>query len=646
MAKKVPKIDNVKPVVVLSVAEQLQPLLDQLNEFLKPQPTIKINQCATPDVDISAPFKCVDEVAWAKKLEEQKVAEISKLEPLVKTDMLKETSKNMGPTMVIAEGCVDEVMATIDDIKNMVMAEYRKFEAYHDEMRTLVPNVMSSFLYAEFYATAIARAVDEAAKIVATAENLDGKETTTSDDSQANAPVKFRSNPLLIPDYESIFHLELSIKPITEAEKFPQDLMTNWITKIKAAQTTPTNYVISEYTTIEVDFANNSLISGYYTGGPATSEQIEKYASTTDFKEKIKKNIYEVFADMDPIQGPDIYKWQTQGNQNNYTGFSTNSYLKPPVMGSPDLDDINGTLRKFITDSPGQPSGQEAENYMQIRKNQFLKYLSDIKTNFDGRRKPIYEVVNTAIRRDVIRSDEDSQKEHFALLKQHIDVFNAGLEKIQWYVNFYNRKYLEDLVNAKLAAATICGQKLPLDPTPDTTQTIVDVGFIGFSQYPDLSDVTKLKYWKKYSVFLNLVALIPIHWTTGLVVAGTSIKLPITWLPLVAMKTPRSVLVLFLTFNGAVVFPVLYEFVADHNIQSPSYLRTLLRGINTLIKNGTGSEALQNVVGNIIPPIEKPYTMIKDDLPIRERLDMTNLPYLKYLNDWCRAATVAHGITP
>lgn len=628
----------------MSVDSELALITKDLEKLMEPKQAV-ISRCDVPDVDTSTPFKCVDEAEFDKVLSNRKDAAIKNLDNINKIDLQKELNKNLGDTMVIAEGCVDEAVSIIDDIKNMVKIEYDKFQSYHDQMRTVVPDTMASFLYAEFYATAIIRAEYEIGKSVKSPINPQGHLTVTSGDNNSAVPPS--TNPALIPDYVKAFETAMVTKPITTQETFPQTLFNNWNDKIKQAQKSPQNYLITKYTTLEVGYTNSSLMGGFYAGTQATSAQIEQYASTTDFKEKIKKNIYEVFQDLSPIEGPDIYKWQSAIGQNNYTGTNSISYLKPPIMNGPDLAVLSSGMKSFIIDVPSQPSAEEAKDYMNIRQAAFIRYLTEIQDRLEPKRVPIYEVVNTAFRREVIQASVKLQSEHFALLKQHMAIFYGGLEKIQWYLNFYNKKYLEDLVNAKLEAATICGQKIPLDKTTDSSAVAINTNKITFSDYVDLANLTKIKYWKRYSLYLNLVGLIPTNWTTGLVAGGTPIKLPILWQPLTVIKTPKSVLVLFITYNGVLVFPVLYEFNADFNANNPSTLKTLYRGSNTNIKMGTGSEALQNPVGNVVAPlVGTKYLMSKDDLPTPERMDLTNPAYLKYLNDWYQAAVLAHGLTP
>jgi hypothetical protein len=163
------------------------------------------------------------------------------------------------------------------------------------------------------------------------------------------------------------------------------------------------------------------------------------------------------------------------------------------------------------------------------------------------------------------------------------------------------------------------------------------------------ADIKNLKYWQGYSIYLNLVALIPKYWTVGVILpTGTRVKLPIIWIPLTVIQTKVSTTVIWLTVNGIVIVPTVYVIQWKPLADAKSLHQTLFKGGNVTIKNNkTGNEYLQTtVVGgiDINPEITKKAPFISDDLPTPERQSLSNLLYLKYLNSWCDKATKYQGL--
>lgn len=164
--------------------------------------------------------------------------------------------------------------------------------------------------------------------------------------------------------------------------------------------------------------------------------------------------------------------------------------------------------------------------------------------------------------------------------------------------------------------------------------------------------IKTLKYWQLFARQLNLVALLPIHWSIGLIIPAPSgvvrVPLPVIWIPLVVIPTPAMVTVVWLTINGMVVCPTIWQWRFKPIADGDSYHLTLFRGGNRLIKNKTGTELanLGTIVGGLDtnPDITKSAPFIKDDIPVQERLNPTNILYMAYLNQWCSKAKPSMGL--
>jgi hypothetical protein len=106
--------------------------------------------------------------------------------------------------------------------------------------------------------------------------------------------------------------------------------------------------------------------------------------------------------------------------------------------------------------------------------------------------------------------------------------------------------------------------------------------------------------------------------------------------------------VVFVTINGMVFSPVIWQLRWKPIADAESVHVTLFRGANASIKTGTGTKILNPpIVGGIdtAPEVHKLLPFEKDDIPTQERVRNTNVPFLLYLNQWCSTAKPYLGLT-
>jgi hypothetical protein len=160
-------------------------------------------------------------------------------------------------------------------------------------------------------------------------------------------------------------------------------------------------------------------------------------------------------------------------------------------------------------------------------------------------------------------------------------------------------------------------------------------------------------YWSEFANCLTQINLLPTYWAKGIMIPTPSgpifLPCPIVWKSLVVFHTPTSLFVLFLTVNGMLPFPVLWELRMLPLADSESHLLTMMRGAPKLIKVKTETKTASNVIiGGIdtIPNITRNFFYLKEDLPIIERLEVANPLYLKYLNEWLLKTVGNMGFIP
>lgn len=177
---------------------------------------------------------------------------------------------------------------------------------------------------------------------------------------------------------------------------------------------------------------------------------------------------------------------------------------------------------------------------------------------------------------------------------------------------------------------------------------------------PDEYDLLSPKYWIKYTTFLNLVSLLPMHWTIGLILPpAIKIPLPIIYIFLTVVYVPPILTVIWLTINGMVIMPVVLTINFGSGAADSTWL-VLFRGANKSIKKKGGCEVaftggIQPQVVNkekpsktalvdIMPEITEKLPMLTDDYPPFSRLSLTNPMYLLFLNNACSAAKPMMGL--
>lgn len=168
----------------------------------------------------------------------------------------------------------------------------------------------------------------------------------------------------------------------------------------------------------------------------------------------------------------------------------------------------------------------------------------------------------------------------------------------------------------------------------------------------NMATLEQFKYWQYWAGVLNIVTLSPQYWTTGIYVPGpngvTKIPLPIFWIPLVVIPTPFAVMVIFLTVNGIVISPTVWMMTFKPLPDSKSRHIVLFRGANVKItdKKIETKTAGDTVVGglDVLPQQHMSSILIKDDIPIPERMTLGNFLWVKYLNSWCSTAKPKMGL--
>ena len=240
----------------------------------------------------------------------------------------------------------------------------------------------------------------------------------------------------------------------------------------------------------------------------------------------------------------------------------------------------------------------------------------------------------------------------------------------QWIINNYQN--LKCLQNANLASAIKEEDDKDENNDPIIEHTIPN----NREEY----DLTASQYWKKYTKYLNLVSLLPIHWTIGLILPnGTKIPLPIIYKFVTVIYIHPILTVIWLTVNGCVVCPVILTIdfglkkmlgsvpipagsgfsVSDSDVSST--WTVLFRGsMQQITKNDGGCKIafsgsiLKPIVGNPQNPIAsiidsainitKSLPMTVDDYPPYSRLSLKNVPYLLYLKKMCGTAKPFMGL--
>lgn len=227
-----------------------------------------------------------------------------------------------------------------------------------------------------------------------------------------------------------------------------------------------------------------------------------------------------------------------------------------------------------------------------------------------------------------------------------LQVLQDFLQKLDIVFDTLNIDKVKADVLERVKKIKMCGVTPEFPNIPSIPNITPNYSNLGLSAY-SASDISGIPYWVQFSIGLNAIALNPKYWTVGLIVGTKRIKLPIVWIPLICIPTPACILVLWLTINGIVVFPVLYTLKFFPLGDSDSELTTLFKGGKQLIKTKTTSKSFNlPIFGGIDtnPKISSktPYNI--DDLPIQERLGLGNPPHVEFLNKWCSTAKPYMGL--
>ena len=231
------------------------------------------------------------------------------------------------------------------------------------------------------------------------------------------------------------------------------------------------------------------------------------------------------------------------------------------------------------------------------------------------------------------------------------------IQKVNNISMFFTQPEAKEFVTKRLMEVQVCGKPIQTpDPLPEYPDTEDDPGYKDVDKSDD-ENMLGIKYWMKYASRLNIISLLPIYWAKGLILPTGLQLVPISWIPLLVIPGKTKLSVLFLTINGVVVFPVMWELrmnemnVPGKNsiIGDNSYLKMGIRGANKQIKQNTGSQVLPSFYVNdidVAPAVTKAAMVVVDDVPQFARLSLSNLPYLSYLNLWCKAAADILGLAP
>ncbi|MGL5691965.1 MAG: hypothetical protein ACRDD8_14245 [Bacteroidales bacterium] len=94
-----------------------------------------------------------------------------------------------------------------------------------------------------------------------------------------------------------------------------------------------------------------------------------------------------------------------------------------------------------------------------------------------------------------------------------------------------------------------------------------------YNEDSELSHKTKyhvdsIGYWTKYMSIATLVGCVPLYYSTGLLIMGVPIPLPIIYIPIKAIKTRWGVIVIGLGVCGISISPMVYYVNISNNLES------------------------------------------------------------------------------
>lgn len=339
---------------------------------------------------------------------------------------------------------------------------------------------------------------------------------------------------------------------------------------------------------------------------------------------------------------------------------------------------IVGDIRHIFKKEPNESEIKKG-NYLENRKTDFIKLLTDYFSSDYFSSDTIYKFCYCVLYYGNIKKLKSKLGES----KKNLILSFSELFDI---ISILDTEKQKNNIIDELKKLECCGKPLDIK-NPDEQESIPvsdDLSNNSFNKKgnPELTD---LKYWQKYALNLTALNLLPIYWTTGLVIMGAPLKLPTVWIALYCIKTPVNIIVLFLTINGIVVSPVIWILNMKPIADNQSMLLVLFRGGMKEIKTDTNCVPLNIQLIPISSPLsllqfskpdlpdiaipnQKPTvptipldttipeidlnTMLSlvslfktDDLPTYERLLPINLPYVAYLDKWLTTAKPFMGLS-
>lgn len=240
----------------------------------------------------------------------------------------------------------------------------------------------------------------------------------------------------------------------------------------------------------------------------------------------------------------------------------------------------------------------------------------------------------------------------FSRTKAEIEArISEFVKEINEFAFLYKPELTFEIVTGLLKKEKLCGE----DVDYGTFQDLIapgeeysdDNNYRTIDELPN-EDMLKLPYWRKYATRLTTVSAAPNYWCYGLILPYGPYKAPVIWKALAVMPSRSKLMVLFLTINGMIVFPVMYEFRMKPEGDEGSFLVRGLRGSNKQIKAKTSSKVNPGNYDSESIDIRSEVTKLAkfedDDLSHYLRCSLQNAPYVRYLNMWAKAAATILGV--
>lgn len=297
-------------------------------------------------------------------------------------------------------------------------------------------------------------------------------------------------------------------------------------------------------------------------------------------------------------------------------------------------DDINdGVVNTIIKEYEVEPTEEEAKDYDYTKNKQNELYNSLVTNENDI--SILFNTIKLNGKRIGFNFYTVSGDEYTRYFNKLVNNF---VEKHNSIVSLLEDVDIDNITNdvkADMNQIFCCGEQLEV-PDDEEIDYDKDPDNRTYSGVNDESDISKSEYWREFTKYLNLAALLPIYWKTGLILPnGTKVPLPIIFIHMITIKIGPIIIVIWLTINGLVIVPVVYILQFEPMADATSTWLILFRGGNEKIKDGTGVEILNipTINGiNVNPELSKVLPFKKDDLPTIERMSITNPLYFVYLN--------------